>query len=203
VDLIVIHGAGGSAADHADFVAAVHARGDYVLALDLLGHGKNRDDPFLDPFGWVGHHCDGICLWGVSLGGYIALHVAAQRRDYVDAVVAIAPTTEAIIRERMDTWGVEIDPSFREQIEPADVFQVVQRIACPVLYVHARDDERIPLAVSERLHGLTPRSELVVLDSGGHSGPAHDPAVHELTLDWLERVARARAGSRADRPAPR
>ena len=187
--VIVVHGAGGSVADHADFRSAVEARGGKTCGIDLLGHGENRGDAFDAPGAYVHSYISpDEVLWGVSLGGYAVLHAAADN-DVVPAVIAIAPTTEAIILERMHTWGVRIHPRFPEALEQSDVFEAVTRIACPVLYVHARDEERIPLAVSERLHALTPRSELVVLESGGHSGPAHDPAVHELTLDWLERVA--------------
>ena len=190
MNVLVVHGAGGSAADYADFVAAVQARGWTASGLDLLGHGEYEAEPFGDPVGWVSSHADpSACLWGASLGAYSVLHAAALSPHC--AVVAIAPTTEATIRERMDTWGVRIHPHFREWLDSRDIAQAVPRIRCPVLYVHARDDERIPLAVSEQLHELTPRSELVVLESGGHSGPAHDPAVHELTLGWLERVVLA------------
>src|SRR5207248_2932193 len=166
-----------------DFRTAVEGRGGYAFGLDLLGHGKYSKDPFANPIGWIRSHVGpGDQLWGVSLGAYAVLHVAADER-FVDAVVAIAPTTEEIIRERMAGWGVKVDYRFREELASADVFEAVTRIACPVLYVHARDDERIPLAVSKRLHAATPNSELIVLDSGGHSGAAHDPAVHALTLD--------------------
>ena len=163
MDVLIVHGAGGSAADYADVRAAVEARGGYAYGLDLLGHGQYRNEPFRDPVGWVNSHADpSTSLWGVSLGAYAVLHAAAL--SPVRAVVAIAPTTEALIRERMDGWGVEIAPSFREQLEQLDVFEAVTRIACPVLYVHARDDERIPLEISERLHAATPQSELVVLE---------------------------------------
>jgi pimeloyl-ACP methyl ester carboxylesterase len=186
--VIIVHGAGGSAADHVDIQAAAEARGWHAFGLDLLGHGEYRNDAFGDPAGWIQRYVSPEeSLWGVSLGAYGALHAAADEPD-VNAVIAIAPTTETIIRERMDSWGVQIDPSFRAQVDASDIFEAVNRIACPVLYVHARDDKRVPLAVSERLHALTPQSELVVLKSGGHSGPAHDPAVHELTLDWLASI---------------
>jgi pimeloyl-ACP methyl ester carboxylesterase len=191
VRLVVVHGAGASATDHADLRAAVEARGAYAFGLDLPGHGQYRGTPFGDPVVWTRSHIGaGDCIWGASLGAYVGLHVAATDRR-LRAVVAIASTTEAIIRERMDSWGVEVDPRFREELDRSDVFEAATRIACPVLYVHARDDGRIPLEVSERLNARTPRSELLVLGSGGHSGPAHDPAVHALALDWLEQVAGA------------
>ena len=190
IDLIFIHDAGESREEYSDFREAVEARGGYAFGLDLMGHGQYKDVPFALPPGWTWSHCDpgGQSLWGVGLGAYEALHAATEKDTYINAVVAFAPLTEAIIRESMSTWDVEIDPDFLWHIEPADLHEVVKRAPCPVLYVHARDDEHVPLSVSERLHQLTPRSELVVLESGGHSGPARDPAVHKLTLDWLERV---------------
>ena len=185
--LLVLHGAGSRGANHADFVAAAEARGYSVAAPDLPGHGGQtalrgavvaRLARLCEP---------GIVLRGSSFGAYLVLHLAAVPSAGVAAVVAIAPTSEALILERYRAWDARVDgPSFEAWLRKHDVYEAVTRIRCPVLYVHARDDERIPLTHVQRLHELTPRSELVVLECGGHTEPPHDPAVHELTLSWLE-----------------
>jgi pimeloyl-ACP methyl ester carboxylesterase len=186
--LLVLHGAGSRGASHAAFVAAAVSRGFETVAPDLPGHGD--ESPLSEGvLHWVIAQIEpDTALRGSSLGAFLALQTAAAD-ERVAAVVALAPTTEQLILERYPEWPARVDgPSLEAWLRGRDVLAAAAKIACPVLYVHARDDERIPPEISERLHDLTPCSELVVLDSGGHSGPAHDPTVHELTLDWLERV---------------
>jgi len=43
--------------------------------------------------------------------------------------------------------------------------------ACPVLYLHARNDRIAPLALAEEAHARTSGSQLAVLDTGGHALP--------------------------------
>jgi pimeloyl-ACP methyl ester carboxylesterase len=189
--LIVLHGASTNGAAYADVVAAAVRRGLAAVAPDLLGHGSLRTQP-LD--GTIlqhvrGHWSPGAAVLGHSFGGYLALQLAAEE-PAVSAVVAFAPTADDLVLERFRGWDAVVDEdAFEAFVRSRDTYAGVRRIRCPVLYVHARDDDRIPLEHVERLHELTPRSELVVLESGGHAGPPHDPRVHELVLDWLARAA--------------
>jgi len=60
-----------------------------------------------------------------------------------------------------------------------------------VLLAHARDDDAVPFAHSERLAAvLAPPSEFIALDEGGHHGPGRSPLVARATIDW----ARANGG---------
>jgi pimeloyl-ACP methyl ester carboxylesterase len=186
--LVVLHGASTNGAAYADVVAAAERRGLAAVAPDLLGHGSLRAQP-LD--GTIlqhvrGHWSPGAALVGHSFGGYLALQLAAEEAA-VSAVVAFAPTADELVLERFRSWDAVVDEDSLEAfVRSRETHAAVARIRCPVLYVHARDDDRIPLAHVERLHQLTAWSELVVLESGGHAGPPHDPAVQDLVLDWLE-----------------
>ncbi len=168
-------------------MAAAEAKGYSVSAPDLPGHGEQ---PALRGavVARLARLCEpGIALRGSSFGAYLALHLAAAPDVGVGAVVAIAPTSEKVILERYRAWDARIDAkAFESWLRRRDVHEAVTRIRCPVLYVIARDDERISVRDVERLHELTPRSELVILECGGHAGPSHDPGVHELTLSWLD-----------------
>jgi len=83
----------------------------------------------------------------------------------------------------------------REYFQNQDSFALAAQIAVPVLLVHARGDEVVPLehslGLARRLRGDT---TLLVLRGGGHTSAQHDPAVHAYSLAWLnERVEEARA----------
>ena len=55
-----------------------------------------------------------------------------------------------------------------------------------VLLAHARDDEEVPFAISERLAGLlAPPTRLIALPRGGHKGPQRSSLVARATLDWV------------------
>jgi pimeloyl-ACP methyl ester carboxylesterase len=187
--LVVLHGASTYGEAYADVVAAAQRRGIAAIAPDLLGHGPRRDRPLdgtiLD---WVRRSWSpGDALVGHSFGGYLALQLAIEEPS-VAAVVAIAPTADKLVLERFRGWDAVVDAdSFEAFVRSRATYEAAPRIRCPVLYVHARDDDRIPLAQVERLHELTPGSELIVLEEGGHAGPPHDSKVQELVFDWLER----------------
>lgn len=54
-----------------------------------------------------------------------------------------------------------------------------------VLLAHARDDDAVPFAHSERLAAvLAPPSEFIALADGGHHGPGRSPLVARATIDW-------------------
>ena len=55
-----------------------------------------------------------------------------------------------------------------------------------VLLAHARDDEAVPFAHSERLAAvLAAPTRFIALDEGGHHGPGRSPEVARATLDWV------------------
>ena len=55
-----------------------------------------------------------------------------------------------------------------------------------VLLAHARDDEAVPFAHSERLAAvLAAPTRFIALDEGGHHGPGRSPEVARATLDWI------------------
>ena len=95
--LLLLHGFTGSAATWAPHVPALAARHD-VVAVDLLGHG--RSDAPADPARYAAARCaddlagllDALgvrraAVLGYSMGGRMALHLAAARPERVAALV--------------------------------------------------------------------------------------------------------------------
>ena len=129
-----------------------------------------------------------LLLVGSSMGGWIALHVALQRKERVRAVAGIAAAPD------FTDWGftgeqkAELQRSGR--IEEPNPYgpepQVVTRafwesgqrlllgtdiaIECPVRLIHGERDEDVPLEVAERtLRALRSADvQLLTIKGGGH-----------------------------------
>jgi hypothetical protein len=55
-----------------------------------------------------------------------------------------------------------------------------------VLLAHARDDDAVPFAHSERLAAVFAAPfEFIALGEGGHHGPGRSPYVARATIDWV------------------
>jgi pimeloyl-ACP methyl ester carboxylesterase len=65
--------------------------------------------------------------------------------------------------------------------------EVLPRLACPVLILHARDDEVVPVAHGRTLAGLAPRAEFVELDGSHNSGLSSDEAYWSATDRLIDR----------------
>ncbi|MFT4101640.1 MAG: alpha/beta fold hydrolase [Burkholderiaceae bacterium] len=75
----------------------------------------------------------------------------------------------------------------------------VENVACPVLFVVARQDDMVPAAFVEDAHGRTPTSELVRYDCG-HFGLYVGPAHAENARRQADFLARALAGQGLSTP---
>jgi uncharacterized protein len=213
--LIVGHGAGSRRSRHTDFCRAAAAEGLAVLALDFRGHGDSEgfaDGPLEDDLtvaaqfmrshrGVDGTH---LCYRGSSMGGFYGLKAAAAGLFRATALLCPADERlmlaglEEIATRDADTeaqaapdqprpagtrWDVPATAAyFRHQ----DTLALAERVTCPVLLVHARNDEVVPLSHSLKLAEHLPGdTTLVALAGGSHTSAQHDPAVHRLTARWL------------------
>ncbi len=81
-------------------------------------------------------------------------------------------------------------PDYLLYLETVDIFALPARISPrPIFFIHARDDEFVPYMVSERLYEAASKdSRLWLLDSGGHTGPRHDPQVQREVALWLRNI---------------
>jgi pimeloyl-ACP methyl ester carboxylesterase/DNA-binding winged helix-turn-helix (wHTH) protein len=65
---------------------------------------------------------------------------------------------------------------FLDEFARIDVRELAQRVWCPTLIMHARDDHRVPMRYGEELAALIPDSRLVALASNNHLLTETEPA---------------------------
>ncbi len=115
--IVLLHGMGGDALFWADYLPALTAQGR-VYAIDLLGHGRS-DHPDVEYRPTLGaqvvrdfldsQHIQQADLVGVSMGAFVALHVARLWPDRVRRLVVA------------DSGGIIFDPSAPQPAFPQDV----------------------------------------------------------------------------------
>jgi pimeloyl-ACP methyl ester carboxylesterase len=143
-------------------------------------------------------HVPWLAARGSSLGAYWLLRAARARPDLFGALIALCPADEASLLAGLDRFVAleatgDSDAAFAGRFDVAALRWLWRRTdlvktarGLPnVLLVHARDDEEVPFAVSERLAAvLAPPMRLMALESGGHKGPPRSPEAARATIEW-------------------
>ena len=211
--VIVLHGAGSRKENHADYARAAVAHGLAALTFDNRGHGETEGqlgDAVIDDLGalagWLAARpeVDGrrSGVRGSSMGGLLAIHAAAESDD-VAAAVAICPAAEWMLAEDVQRVldgrplpagsalsEMRIDaPALVEWLDRNDVEDAAERMGTkPLLLIHARGDEVVPYAHSEKLYERAAEPKrLVLLEGGHHRSAQHDPELQGESLRWLAR----------------
>jgi uncharacterized protein len=210
--LVVCHGAGSRKENHEVMGEQAAAAGLAALTFDFRGHGGSGGA--LDPDGWRDAVAAGERLlaesgapWlaarGASMGGCMLLLAARARPGLFRSLVLLCPADGASLLAGLDDFGAYPEaaqagaedreyggrfdgPALRPFLERLDL--VAAATGMPrVLLAHARDDDAVPFAHSERLAAvLAPPTEFIALAEGGHHGPGRSPLVARATIDWVK-----------------
>jgi pimeloyl-ACP methyl ester carboxylesterase len=212
--LVVCHGFGSCKENHTAFADLAAARGWAVLTFDWRGHGASDgcvDSRAINDVGaalaWLRAHpaidATRIVVRGSSMGGYFAIHAACQWPD-VAGCVALNPPDEsmllALLRDARDPstyfgqWRAAgqgfpriMGCDFSCWLESNTIRNAVARIAPrPLLLIHCRGDEVVPVQITEELYALAGDPKACwLLEGGDHRFAAQDPDTGTRTLDWL------------------
>ena len=206
--LLVCHGAGSCKENHGIMGEQAAAAGLAALTFDFRGHGES--DGVLGPEGWHDAVAAGEALltasgapWlaarGASMGGCFLLLAARARPRLFRSLALLCPADGPSLLaglddlERLERAG---DPdreyhgrfdavAWRPYLRRLDLVAVARGLPRALL-AHARDDEAVPFAHSERLAAvLAAPTRFIALDEGGHHGPGRSPEVAQATLDWV------------------
>lgn len=146
-----------------------------------------------DPFALGGGLPNGRLSWllaKVPVTNHAAVALMRRSRGFVERSV------NGLCHEGNEVSDVTVDRIFQEVQRPnagaafrklrdyevtregyrTDYSPRLGELAVPARFVHGREDDLVPLAVSERAHERAPDSELFVLDECGHIPPLELPA---------------------------
>jgi pimeloyl-ACP methyl ester carboxylesterase len=125
-------------------------------------------------------------LLGSSLGGFVALHVAARRQDDTPVVTWNAPAHLLDLADRVDTEGVGVPFLLELATHRHDAAPGVARH----LVIQGDADDVVPLEHGVVLHSRArPPCDLVVVPGGDHrlTDPTHRRAAVADSVRWFGR----------------
>jgi uncharacterized protein len=202
--VVILHGAGSAKESHFDFARGCQVDGIAALAYDARGHGRS-DGAFgpgaLDDVAAMlavlrdRAGVDRLALRGSSMGGFQAIHAAANDPS-LRAVVAICPAPEDSLLRMLrsdEPLRFECDVGATEVwLESLDLYESAARLGdeTALLLLHARGDEQIPWTVSERVHeSAHDPKRLLVLPGGHHRSLQHDMELQAVSRRWILKAA--------------
>jgi pimeloyl-ACP methyl ester carboxylesterase len=199
--VVLLAGAGSRKENHHDFARAVAAGGLAALATDLRGHGESEGalgERAIDDVAVLADTLrtqagvEAIALRGSSMGGYFAL-VGADAAD-ARAVVAICPAGAGLLRAgllagRFD-FAADAD-ALATLFDANDDHAAIARLDIPILLLHARGDESVPIEHSRELAAAAPRARLIEVPGGHHRSVQHDAELQGVAVRWLVKQLRS------------
>lgn len=174
--LLFCHGNGGNIMHVLDSMELFHRMGLNCLVFDYRGYGNSEGKPtekgtYRDAraaFDWLtevqGIPADRIIVCGRSLGGSIASHLAAEVHPAA-LVVESAFTSYRDIGARFYPYmPVRLFALFRY-----NTLSHVEKVQCPVMVVHSKDDDFVPYDFGVRLFEAAREPKQFVEITGGHN----------------------------------
>lgn len=129
-----------------------------------------------------------IVIYGHSVGGAIAIDLAAKQPDAAALIVQSSFTSMRDMTKRFGLyWLLPVELLLTQQFESLAKMESVQM---PVLVLTGTSDVQIPVAMGERLHEAAPEAKrLVVIEGGGHDNhlaPEHKQVVAQFIDQALQ-----------------
>ncbi len=188
--LLFFHGNAGNISHRGASIAIFHRLGLNVFIIDYRGYGRSQGEPgeaglYSDAdAAWQyltrirGVDKDNIIIFGRSLGGAVATHLASD----VQPAALILESTFSSARDMASTLFPLIYRLLVLRYR-FDSIARIKKISSPLLLVHSPDDEIIPFKVGEKLYQAANEPKRMFRLTGDHNGgflrsqPAYEQAL--------------------------
>jgi uncharacterized protein len=173
--VIFCHGNAGNIGHRLEKIAMLNKLGLNVFIFDYRGYGKSDGAPsesglykdVLAAYDFLvsdrGIKGDDIIVYGESLGGAVAIDLAAKAS--VKALIAEDTFTSVKDMARM---AYPFMPPFVFSTR-FDSISKVKEIGCPKLIIHSLDDEIVPFSLGEKLFNAAHEPKRFLKIRGGHN----------------------------------
>jgi len=193
--VLFCHGNAGNIAHRIETLRFFHRLGLNCFIFDYRGYGNSQGSPteigtYRDvqaAYQWLTHNKPipprRIILFGRSLGGSIAAWLAA-RVPLGGLVLEGTFTCYVDMGRRLYPYmPVRWFARYRY-----DTLASLKQVRCPVLIMHSRDDELVPLEFGRRLYEATRAPKRFVEILGGHNGTLVESGerYRKAWTDWLQ-----------------
>ena len=173
--MLFCHGNGGNLTSRPGYYRAILETGVSLLTFDYRGYGRSEGEPseagtYTDAstaYAWLrarGFAPEHILVWGESLGGGIASHVAATER--VGGLVLQSSFTS------IPDIGAELFPWLPVKLISRIKYNTLSRlpgITCPVVVMHSRADTTIRFSHGEKIFAAAREPKAFVEIGGDHN----------------------------------
>ncbi|MEN8200239.1 MAG: alpha/beta hydrolase [Thermodesulfobacteriota bacterium] len=197
--ILFCHGNAGNISHRLDSLLLFHKLGFSCLIFDYRGYGRSQGSPseagtYLDVDAAWKHLVESrgvaperIVLFGRSLGAAVAAHQAAKNRPaalILESSFTSVPDMAAQLYPFLPArWLSRFDYDVRQQL---------QKIDCPLLVVHSRDDEIIPFSHGRALFAAARKPKDFLEIQGGHNegflvnSTSYSSKLEEFLSTWVK-----------------
>lgn len=185
--VLYFHGNSGNIS-HRNYVIDICQRFNLnLLLVDYRGYGKSDGTPTPEniyrdgeiAYNYLLSQIDSseIVVWGESLGGTVACHVASKYKPRALILLATFSSLDDMISRSVNpaalAMGMQV--TVNQFFHPMNSEGYLQNIRCPVALMHSRNDQLIPYESSEILYRAIPHSRKILFTiDGGHATPVLD-----------------------------
>ncbi len=179
--VLYFHGNASNNGDLTEIAAIFHSLGLAVLLIDYRGYGKssptfpNETRVYQDAeAAWqylttqLQIRPQRIFVYGHSLGGAIALHLASKQPQMAGLIVEGTFTSMQDLANSIPLW--QIFPMDWLITQHFDSITKIKALQTPILILHGKADQTIPVSMAKQLYAAAPEpKQLVVIDQANHN----------------------------------
>jgi fermentation-respiration switch protein FrsA (DUF1100 family) len=196
--VLFLHGNAGNISHRLDSLKIFHGLGLNILIIDYRGYGLSQGTPseqgtYLDAeAAWLYLRqerdipANRIIIFGRSLGGAVAAHLASSQRPAA-LIIESTFTSAADVAADLYPWlPARWLCRFRY-----NTLQTIASIDCPLLIVHSDDDEVIPAAHGRKIYGAASMPKELLIIRGSHdtgflvSGRTYTDGINHFLATYL------------------
>ena len=173
--VLMFHGNAGNLGDRIDKISYLNSIGFNLFIIDYRGYGASSGKPTV-----AGVYADAkaaydyliteenipaskIIIFGVSLGGAVAVNLAAEVSGYAGLILEGAFSSGRDMAKQI--YPYVPNWFFSNKLNSIDK---IEKVTAPKLFIHSRRDEIVPFYLAERLFNKAVSPKKLIEIDGGH-----------------------------------